>query len=138
MRYIIEPHLIDTDELHGSHNMRSRGIGNNWVPCFICGHLPHAGRVQNDMACFVDSEELIHIGEKYFHPIGDLMTRAGLHPPSIKVEGSRCQVKFGACGEHLPNLELLNLLMMTSQSDRLQQHVTMAMILRCVPGRKDA
>lgn len=95
-----------------------RGIGNNSVPCFVCGHgtswgsetkpaveleldekgyYKH-GNCQADMACFVSSKEE-----------GELLSK--MIPHSIldyrDYEPNRIQLKIGACPSHLVNLQLL-------------------------------
>lgn len=113
------------------HLFRSRGIGNNWYPCFICGHKPLNG-CQHDLAGFVHWEKVIHIGDVHTHPILDMAFRAGVVANLDYRPGNplRVQVKFGACGEHLPNLELLGEIMARTE------YITEDILRKCIPGRK--
>jgi hypothetical protein len=117
-----------------------RGIGSNWLPCFICGHK-RVERCQADMAAFVDAS-LIHIYPEFVkddegkrvveHPImrfffeNDIVAKLDYR----EHEPNRVQVKLGACGEHVPNLELLCYLTMNDGK------ITAARLARVIPGRK--
>ena len=96
-----------------------RGIGSNWIPCFICGKENEDGRCQSDMAAYVRGKEQ---GEK----VVALFASCGL---SAKLdfrpsEPDYVQVKVGACQEHEPNLNFL--LFLTSP----RKKISMAILLR--------
>lgn len=113
---------------------RSRGVGNNWLPCFICGHLPKY-KCQADMAGFVDASLVKHAGDEHFHPIQDLFHQADLLVGKVdfrSYEPGRVQVKIGACGEHEPNLRLLDWMVQHAEDSMM----TEAMLGLCIPGRK--
>lgn len=121
-----------SDELKdGEIRFRPRGLGNNWHPCFICGHKPlHA--CQFDMAGFVDPDLVRHVGDATFHPLSKLCHEVGvLGVLDYRAsEPRRVQFKFGACGEHKPNLSLLE--HMTYEDGK----ITKARLEACIPGRK--
>jgi hypothetical protein len=80
---------------------RPRGIGSNWIPCFVCG-IGGEGTLLPDMASFVDG----HDGGKR---VETMIRQAGYRcfldfRPS---EPEWVQVKLGACTAHFPCLERL-------------------------------
>lgn len=119
----------------GVFRFRPRGLGNNWLPCFICGHKPQSV-CQTDMAAFVDPSLVrsLTLGDMTYHrhPVTDLLERERFlatldfrsHTPN------RVQVKLGACGEHGPNLELLCYL-----TDG-EGTIDAKMLARCLPARR--
>lgn len=114
------------------HLFRSRGVGNNWYPCFICGHKPLNG-CQHDLAGFVDAKQVNELAiSVHSHPILSMAFHAGVlaNLDYRASEPHRVQVKFGACGEHLPNLELLGEMVARTEC------VSNSMLLKCIPGRK--
>lgn len=79
-----------------------RGIGNNWLECFVCGTNSDHSKVQPDMASFVPDRTT---GEKVVNMFQDVGLHAHLdYRPS---EPKWIQVKLGACQQHLPNLQTL-------------------------------
>lgn len=116
---------------------RSRGLGNNWLPCFLCGHKPQQ-KCQNDTAFFVDaalvkSIELDLAKPIHMHPVMDLFFEVGLLATLVtsRMAEGRVQVKLGACGEHVPNLELITALT-TANGDQLTEQI----LRMSIPGRK--
>lgn len=112
----------------------SRGVGNNWLPCFICGHRP-TNHAQPDLAGFVDPGLLLPYKEGDpagpHHRIEDLFFEAGLLVGAVEINASdRVQVKLGACNEHKPNLMLLDQLV------RFTGQLTLSVLQACIPGRK--
>lgn len=106
-----------------------RGIGSNHLPCFVCGHVPVHG-VQADLAGFVDPS--LVTPTLISHPLLDLVTGEGLlaHLDYRPSEPSHVQLKFGACGEHEPNLQLLLALSARNKS------ISAEILRLCTPGRK--
>ena len=80
---------------------RPRGIGCNWLPCYICNQRGK-DKVQSDMAAFVNDKEA---GERVVVMYEEL----GLHAKLDfrPYEPMWVQIKVGACDKHLPNLEKL-------------------------------
>ncbi len=78
-----------------------RGIGANWLPCYICNE-GGKDRVQADMAAFVRDKEA---GERVVAMYSEL----GLHAKLDfrPYEPNWVQVKVGACRKHELNLEKL-------------------------------
>lgn len=118
----------------GAFKFTSRGIGNNWLPCFICGHKP-VHKVQHDLAGFVprsDVRNFLSIPERYVHPLADLCHDVGVLGELVtsRISEGRVQFKFGACGEHLPNLRLLD------EVAGRQGYIDRATLEACIPGRK--
>lgn len=87
-------------------NYSPRGLGLNWLPCFICGAdgqpNEHGSTAQSDMAAFVRGKEG---GEEVVALFESLGLNAKLDFRDY--EPNRVQVKVGACATHLPNLMLL-------------------------------
>jgi hypothetical protein len=81
---------------------RSRGMGLNWLPCFVCGHGGE-GKAQADLAAFVGSKDE---GEKVVEMFWAKKGHASLDYRGF--EPNYVQVKVGACGVHRPNLEALH------------------------------
>lgn len=112
---------------------RPRGMGMNWLPCFICGHN-RLGRAQADMAAFVDPElaQVFESMDAVSHPIMELFNECRVHAKLDyrKSEPHHLQVKLGACGEHEPNLMLL--FELTHQLGK----ITPTKLKACIPGRK--
>lgn len=109
--------------------MRSRGVGLNWYPCFVCGHGGgHGYPAQADMASFVKDRET---GQA----IVNLFDRVGFKAflDERRASESRFQVKMGACGEHEPNLNLLMMLLMESPRNAL----TWQRLILCRPGERN-
>lgn len=110
----------------------SRGVGNNWLPCFICGHK--SSTAQSDLAGYVTAADVVVFGtDTVTHPIQGLA-----HDARVLVtldyrpkEQGRVQAKFGACGEHKPNLLLLEWIMSNTTD------LTVERLERCIPGRKN-
>lgn len=115
---------------------KPRGVGNNWLPCFICGHKPQE-KCQADMSSFIDSSLIVRltVGEKTIisHPITRLFFEMDLLVGKLdyrEYEPNRVQLKLGACGEHEPNLHLLEALCYSDgkiNEERLRL---------CIPKRK--
>jgi hypothetical protein len=82
-------------------NYSPRGIGSNWLPCYICNQ-GGGDEVQSDMAAFVDSKSA---GERVVAIYEELGLHATLDFRSH--EPNWVQVKVGACDKHLSNLEKL-------------------------------
>lgn len=80
-----------------------RGIGQNWIPCFVCGRENSRKKdnqsVNNDLAGYVQSKESGEKILKMFAKKVKLDYRE--HDPNY------VQVKIGACNDHLRNLKLL-------------------------------
>lgn len=113
----------------------SRGTGQNWLPCFICGHKP-VHKCQADLAAYVDPSLVKHVGEKHFHEVGELFHEVGLLIGEVDFrahEPHYVQVKLGACGEHEPNLMLLDWQLQMGPN---KGFLTRAMLECCIPGRK--
>lgn len=114
---------------------KPRGIGNNWIPCFICGHKPQE-KCQADMASFVDHNlvSAVTVGDRVFpnHPITKVFWENDLHAELDyrQHEPNRVQLKLGACGEHEPSLRLLEALCYGDGK------LTEARLRLCIPGRK--
>jgi hypothetical protein len=82
-------------------NYHPRGIGSNWLPCYICNQ-GGKDKVQSDMSAFVSDKSA---GERVVVMYEELGLYAKLDfRPS---EPNWVQVKVGACNKHLPNLEKL-------------------------------
>jgi len=132
-----------------------RGIGSNWIPCFICGHKPlSSGGLQADMAAFVHSGDVMAIdmgADKEpirSHPIEEWCRILGLtcQMDTRRADEARFQIKFGACGEHEPNLRLLEYTV-ALRAEHLRQfpkkdvptnHLRIEDLIACIPGRKRA
>ncbi len=117
-----------------------RGIGRNWLRCFICGGPEGpalkedgvrfeigVGGCQADIASYVE-------GRAGGLRVQAMFVEAGLHAfldyrPN---EPGYVQLKLGACKEHLPNLERLGRL--TSQCGGW---ITPEIILAAVTARAD-
>jgi hypothetical protein len=95
----------------GEERYSPRGLGSNWLPCFICNppQVNISGLLKTpepdlkmDMAAFVDSKES---GER----VVDMFRKAGLVAKLDfrKFEPNWVQVKVGACEKHEPNLKVL-------------------------------
>lgn len=115
---------------------KPRGVGNNWYPCFICGHKPQQ-KCQYDMASFIDTSQghVVTLTDPplYTHPITDLFWENDIHVGELDYRASepnRVQLKLGACGEHKPNLELLGALCYDDGK------ITEARLRLCIPERK--
>lgn len=84
-----------------SEEFSPRGIGNNWLKCFVCGE-GGGDKVQSDMAAFVQDKES---GQRVVAMFAGIESLAVLdfrpHEPDW------VQVKVGACEQHLPQLESL-------------------------------
>lgn len=118
-----------------------RGLGQNWFPCFICGHKP-MHKCQADQAFFVDSalvtvSSVITDGDGkplVYHPLVDWFHDQDVLLGKLDYrdfEPHHVQVKLGACGEHEPNLELLGLL--CRQDDN---HISQRTLARVIPQRR--
>lgn len=114
----------------------SRGIGQNWLPCFLCGHQPKF-KCQADCSFFVDAT-LVHIlnaDEKTaIHPIMSWFHAQDILAGKLdyrSFEPNRVQVKLGACGEHEPNLLLLSMLCVMNDNK-----ITKAILNSVIPTRK--
>lgn len=92
-------------------NYRPRGIGSNWIKCFVCGvargllcedGVYYSGMCQPDMAAHVGSKEN---GER----VVALFRAYGLHVALDyrESEPNWVQVKAGACDKHFRDLEHL-------------------------------
>ena len=81
-------------------NYRPRGIGQNWLPCYVCG--TGGGSLQEDMAAFVEDKDA---GERVVAMYSQLELKAKLDYRDF--EPDWVQVKVGACKTHLPNLKKL-------------------------------
>jgi hypothetical protein len=104
------------EEEEGTLFYNPRGIGNNWIPCFVCGKENENGKCQKDMAAFVRGKEQ---GEKIVALFVSIKLYATLDfRPS---EPDWIQVKVGACKDHEPNLMLLYLL--TAPRHRISQKI---------------
>lgn len=107
-------------------NYSPRGLGLNWLPCFICGAdgrpNEHGSTAQTDMAAFTRSEEAGREILAIFESLG-LKAELDLRRAS---EG-RFQVKAGACTMHEPNLRLLEYL--TARDKK----ITRSKLLYCIP-----
>jgi|SRR5579863_4592943 len=102
------------EEEDGTLFYNPRGIGNNWIPCFVCGKEGDGGKCQNDMAAYVRGKEQ---GEKVVGLFASVGLRAKLDFRPL--EPDYVQVKIGACKDHEPNLTLLYIL--TSPRLRISQ-----------------
>ncbi len=78
-----------------------RGLGSNWLPCYICDQGGRSS-VQTDMSAFVEDKES---GEK----VVEMFERFGLHAKLDfrESEPNYVQVKVGTCKKHTPNLKKL-------------------------------
>lgn len=79
--------------------IRIRGIGNDFQDCFICGKREHENGCNHNISMFVNNKE---DGEK----IKNMFAR-GCFLDYRPHEPNWIQVKIGACGKHLINLEHL-------------------------------
>lgn len=117
----------------GAFTFLQRGVGNNWLPCFICGHKP-VHKAQHDLAGFVprSSVKEYAVISTFTHPLLDLCHEVGVLGELVttRINEGRVQFKFGACGEHLPNLHLLG-----ERAGR-QGYIDKATLEACIPGRK--
>lgn len=119
-----------------SFMFRSRGLGLNRYPCFLCGHIPN-WQYQADMAAFI-APDLVRVlqfpDEKPIvsHPILDFFSDLDIlaNLDFRTHEPNRVQLKLGACAGHKPNLELLGYL-----TDGNSQ-ITKKIVDRVIPGRK--
>lgn len=75
-----------------------RGIGFNWIPCFVCGGEDTS--LKSDMAAFVENKES---GEK----VVELFKSSGFYAKLDyrDFEPDWVQVKIGACKDHQNILE---------------------------------
>jgi hypothetical protein len=80
----------------GNYSLYSRGIGLDWVNCFICGKEE---KVNHNIAAFVDTKEDGDFIKTLF-----INAWHDYRPSEPKWD----QLKIGACHEHLANLEILN------------------------------
>ncbi len=116
---------------------RPRGVGNNWTPCFICGHKPQQ-KCQYDMAAFVDPnlitkfQALSTVDPIIDHPITTFFHENDIYAELDyrQHEPNRVQLKLGACGEHVPNLRLLEALCYGDGK------ITQFRLTMCIPERK--
>lgn len=85
-----------------SETFHPRGLGLNWIPCFICGREGPGGAAQPDCASFVDGKAG---GER----VVALFERRNLRAKLDYRENypNRVQVKVGACVFHVEELEAL-------------------------------
>lgn len=115
----------------------SRGCGNNWLPCFICGYIPPSGGCQADLAAFINSREDGNRIIMMFDQLGiGLVTL-----DERRAREGRYQIKVGACGEHEPNLLLLSEIPHYTRGpegsdDGRAGWINIATIKRCLPGEK--
>lgn len=89
-----------------------RGIGENWLRCFVCGSIPagdlnedrvsYSGPCQPDMAAFVHCRAAGEVVRQMFSAVS-MHAYLDFRPS----EPRRVQVKLGACPEHLPQLRRL-------------------------------
>lgn len=104
-----------------SYVYKPRGLGLNWLPCFVCGHGGE-GKAQADMSAFVESKEE---GEAVVRLFWAMKGHAKLDYRDF--EPHYVQVKAGACNVHQPNLELLCAL--TAKDGKL----TLSLLKRAFP-----
>jgi len=86
-------------KIDGNLSLYTRGIGMDWVPCFICGKVGEKNGVNHNIAAFVRNKEEGDIMRLWF------TTAWHDYRPS---EPNCDQLKIGACNDHLVNLEILN------------------------------
>lgn len=85
-----------------------RGLGNNWIPCFVCGTAALGdglgeGSCNDDMAAFVRSKADGEAVVRLFEEAGCKNVKLDYRD----YEPDWIQVKVGACPEHYPSLALL-------------------------------
>lgn len=101
--------MTDQDsERSPNFQFRPRGMGNNWLDCFICGHKAlydglGEGSCNYDMASFVSSKEDGESIVRLFEAAGCTGAMLDYRPS----EPTWIQVKVGACFLHWPSLALL-------------------------------
>lgn len=110
----LQPHPRKGTPAHGKSDKKpegggeffhSRGIGLDWVPCFVCGTEDRDGKghnALNNIAAFVQCKAA---GER----VVDMFAQ-GARLVYREREPDRVQVKIGACDQHKPNLERLDTL----------------------------
>lgn len=117
------------------HEFNSRGIGLGNGPCFICGYERRQG-VVDELAATVDPISVIIVGKTDesagmpWHPILEMFYQAALlcrldYRPN---EPKWVQIKVNACGEHVPNLVLLDFLS--------GNQISMKVLKKVIPQRK--
>ncbi len=124
------------------YTFRPRGLGLNWLPCFISGHQPKH-KCQADMAFFIDPDQIDVSSvlkdpenpDKPFvhHPIMDLFHEVGLLVGKLDYRPSEphwVQLKLGASGPYVPNLQLLGCLARENGNK-----ITKAILESVIPGR---
>jgi hypothetical protein len=82
-------------------NYSPRGIGSNRLPCYICNQ-GGKDKIQFDMSAFVSDKSAGEQVVAMYEELG-LHAKLDFRP----YEPKWVQVKVGACGKHLPNLEKL-------------------------------
>lgn len=92
----------DTDVV--SYYFAPRGIGLNWIPCFMCGKGGPEDHSQPDMAAYVKGKDYGELVISMFDKLG-LLANLDYRPS----EPNYVQVKVGACVGHQPNLRLLQI-----------------------------
>jgi hypothetical protein len=106
---------------------RPRGIGMNWLPCFICEGDPEI--LRHDMASFVADKAA---GERVVAMFEELGLKAQLDfRPS---EPNWVQVKVAACLDHLPNLKLLYYLVVRLHTSPVAPVINMDILRDVTPG----
>ncbi len=83
---------------HGGEHFHPRGIGQDWIDCFICGSDSHEPR--RNLAAFVQCKAA---GERIV-----AMFEKGARLDYRDYEPDRVQVKVGACDVHDQNLRRLH------------------------------
>lgn len=98
-----------------------RGIGKNWIECGWCDDTDLD--LKHDMACFVKSELM---GDLALRILKEVHITASLD--LRRASENRFQIKVGACSHHLPNLDLLGMILSTHP-------LTATLALRTCPWR---
>lgn len=113
--------LLETIDNPEGELYATRGIGLNWLDCFVCQGT--ASGAQPDMAAFVVDKEA---GERIVGMFQEAGASAHLdYRPS---EPKWVQVKVGACNTHEANLKLLQ------ATCGIDQRITVARIRYALPS----